>query len=297
MNGYHTPFIVAEVGGNHLGDSQRALDLIVAAHHAGADAVKFQCFEAEQMADAGKVIERGPWAGRNMVDLYWETHTPKHWFPKLFAGARACGMVPFASVFHPDDVDFMLTLGCDIFKISSFEITDTNLIAYAASKGKPLIISTGMATFEEIEQACDAAFEGSPGPAGVNVTLLKCTSAYPATAAEANLATMKAMQERLIWLGAPDFGLSDHTLGLGVAAAATALGASVIEKHLTIRRSDGGPDASFSLEPEEFRQMVDTCREAAQAVGEVRYGPTPAEASSLPLRRPPGGKRGDIHGL
>ena len=287
MNGYRTPFIVAEIGGNHLGDSYRAAALVDAAWQCGAEAVKFQCFEPEQMAGANKVIETGPWAGRNMVDLYGETYTPKHWFGPLLAQARALGVVPFASVFHPDDVDFLEALDCPIYKIASFELTDLDLIRHTSATGKPMIISTGMATLDEIRRAWHAASNHC-----VDMTWLKCTSAYPATAQDANLRTMVDMGRELDC----DFGLSDHSLGIGVAAAAAALGASVIEKHITIRRSDGGPDAAFSLEPDEFRQMVDACREAAMAVGEVRYGPSAAEAASVPLRRPPGGKRGDLYG-
>lgn len=287
------PFIVAEIGGNHRGNPEWAQRLVDAAADAGADGVKFQCFTPEQMIESGTMIEHGPWRGWNAVELYRSIWTPRPWFEQLFERARKRGLVPFSSVFHRDDVDFLETIGCPIYKISSFEITDTDLIVHAARTGKPMMISTGMASFDEIEQACDAAFEGSPGPAGVNVTLLKCTSAYPAPLNEANLATMNAMQERLIWLGPPDVGISDHTIGNTVAIAATALGAMVIEKHLILDRANGGPDAAFSAEPAEFAAMVKACRDAAMAVGEVRYGPSPAEAASLPLRRPSGGKRGD----
>jgi N-acetylneuraminate synthase len=286
------PFIVAEIGGNHRGNPEWARKLVDAAADAGADGVKFQCFTPEQMIDSGTMIEQGPWHGWNAVELYRSIWTPRLWFEQLFARARKRGLVPFSSVFHRDDVDFLETLDCQIYKIASFELTDTDLIAHAAATGKPMMISTGMASFEEIEQACDAAFEGSPGPAGVNVTLLKCTSAYPAPIDTADLVMMKDMEERLIWLGPPDIGLSDHTNGSTVAIAATALGATVIEKHLILDRANGGPDAAFSAEPAEFAAMVKACKEAALAIGEVRYGPTPAEASSLQFRRKPGQKRG-----
>lgn len=221
-----------------------------------------------------------------MVELYRETHTPKRWLRSLFTMVRSNGMVPFASVFHPDDVDFLMALDCGIFKISSFELTDHDLIAYTARRGRPLIISTGMANFDEI----NAAVRATAGTGAWNkTTLLKCTSAYPATTQDANLKTMVDMGRELDC----EYGLSDHTTGMGVAVAAAALGASVIEKHLTINRAEGGADAAFSIEPEEFRLMANTCRVAAMAVGEVRYGPSQAEATSLPLRRPPGGKRGD----
>lgn len=280
---YRKPWIVAELSANHLGSLERALRLVDAARDAGADAVKLQTFTPEQMAELGTVLESGPWAGRSLVDLYREAHTPREWHCPLFDRAREMGLVAFSSVFHPDDVDFLETLGCPIYKIASSEVTDHALIRHAARTGKPLIISTGMATHDEILAAAIAA-DYSP-----HLTLLKCTSAYPADASEANLTTMQ-------WLTAIPrcraFGLSDHTLGIGVAVAATALGASVIEKHLTLSRADGGPDAAFSMEPHEFAQMVTECRRAAAAIGEVRYGPTESEASSLPLRRMANGKRG-----
>lgn len=278
------PFIVAEVSANHLGRRQRALDIIVEAHKAGADAVKFQTFTPEQMVDADKFIKAGPWAGRRAIELYQEAYTPRGWHEMLFSAARACGMVAFSSPFHPDDVDFLEKLDCPIYKISSFEVTDLTLIRYAAATGKPIMISTGMASEEDVLKASVAA-DASP-----DLTLLKCTSAYPADASEANLATMQTLG---YFPCCRAFGLSDHTPGIGVAVAATALGATVIEKHLTIRRSDGGPDAAFSMEPDEFAQMVVECRRAAAAIGTVQYGPTPGEAASMLLRRKPGGKRGD----
>jgi sialic acid synthase SpsE len=292
------PFIIAEISANHLGSKQRALDIIVAAHKAGADACKFQTFTPEQMVDADKVIEAGPWAGRKAIELYQEAHTPREWHPMLFGAARACGMVPLSSVFHPDDVDYLETLDCPIYKISSMEALDRPLIERAASTGKAMIMSMGMATWDEMAQALTyahlarmcAGFE-TPG----QMTLLKCTSAYPAKASEANLATMDDMRKTVnIHNGhVADVGLSDHTPGIGVAVAATALGATVIEKHLTLSRADGGPDAAFSMEPDEFAQMVIECRRAAAAIGTVQYGPTPGEAASMLLRRKPGGKRGD----
>jgi len=275
------PMIVAEIGGNHLGSFQRALALITSAKEAGADAVKFQCFTPEQMADPGVMIESGPWAGRELLDLYRETHTPRDWFHDLFAWARCCGLIPFASVFHPDDVDFLETLHCPIYKISSFELTDLKLIKHAASKDKLMILSTGMATWQEIEDAywttgtCQATF-------------LKCTSAYPSEASAANLRAMVHMGGKL----GVDVGLSDHSLTTAIPVAAAVLGASVIEKHLTINRSDGGPDASFSLEPAEFASMVRDVRAAVAALGKVTFGPNEAEISSLPFRRMSGGKRG-----
>lgn len=280
------PMIVAEIGGNHLGRFDRAMELIQAAKNAGADAVKFQCFTPEQMADPGVKIESGPWAGRDLLDLYRETHTPREWFPRLFLEVENHGMTPFASVFHPDDVDFLEALDCQIYKISSFEITDLPLIRHAAKTGKRIIISTGMATRGEIFKAVDAA--GGLGMAPMP-TLLKCTSAYPAGTKDANLNTMKTLAG--LW-GWKNVGLSDHSLTTVIPVAAAVLGASVIEKHLTIDRADGGPDAAFSLNPDEFACMVRDVRAAVEALGEVKFGPSYSEASSLPFRRKSGGKRG-----
>jgi pseudaminic acid synthase len=281
------PFIVAEMSANHLGSLDRAREIIEVAADMGADAIKLQTFNPDQMCAADKIIETGPWAGRNAVDLYREAQTPREWHQQLFEWGKENGLVVFSSPFHRDDVDFLETLDCPIYKIASFEVTDTSLISHAAFTGKPLIISTGMATREEIREAIAAANDcpiGTPTP-----VLLKCTSAYPADATEANLATMVDMNK--LW--GVDIGLSDHTPGHAVAVAATALGAIVIEKHLTLSRKDGGPDAGFSMEPYEFQQMVKACREAAAAIGTVQYGPTPGEAASMLLRRKPGGKRGD----
>lgn len=276
------PFIVAELSANHLGSLDRAMRIIEAASVAGADAIKLQTFNPEQMVDADKVIVSGPWAGRNAQDLYRQAQTPREWHEPLFEKARSLGLMAFSSVFHPDDVDFLETLGCPIYKIASFELTDLALVAYAAGTGKPLIISTGMATEKEIEAAICAVDDANPG----DLTLLKCTSSYPADPADANLNTMVAMMRFGV-----EVGLSDHTLGCGVAVAATALGASVIEKHLTLSRADGGLDAAFSMEPTEFAQMVTECRRAHAALGTVHYGPVPCETSSLELRRSSGGKR------
>lgn len=281
--------IVAEISANHLGSLGRAVAIIEAAAAAGADAVKFQTFTPEQMVGPDLVISAGPWAGRHAIELYREAHTPRGWHDALFDRAHALGLVAFSSVFHPDDVDFLQALGCPLYKISSFELTDQLLIRYAARTGKPLVISTGMASFEEITAAVEAA-QGCQ-----DLTLLKCTSAYPARPAEANLVAGQALSgyhfgrisQGLKW------GLSDHTMGIGVAVAAAALGATMIEKHLTLTRADGGLDAGFSMEPAEFAQLVLECRCAAEAIGEVRYGPTAAEAPYLSLRRQPGAKRGE----
>lgn len=287
--------IVAEISANHLGSYERAVRLVETAAAVGADCVKFQTFTPEQMVDEDLVLDIGPWEGRKAIDLYREAHTPREWHKPLFKRASELGLTPFSSVFHPDDVAFLETLDCPIYKISSFEITDLALIRAAARTGKPIVISTGMASNAEIDRAVIAAY-----PAGCrDLTLLKCTSAYPAPESEANLATMVDLPRGsgvlVDGVRKPTaYGLSDHTLGIGVAVAAVALGASMIEKHLTLRRADGGPDAAFSMEPEEFAQLVTECRRAAAALGTVRYGPTASEHSNVALRRRSGGKRGTL---
>jgi sialic acid synthase SpsE len=211
-----------------------------------------------------------------MRDLYRGAWTPWEWFPGLFDYARAHRIDCFASVFDHESLAFLERLNCPRYKIASFEIVDLPLIEAVAKTGKPIVISTGMATWDEIIGAFWAT-----APTG-DVTLLKCTSAYPATAASANLDAMRGVRRF------PRFfkpGLSDHTLGLVVPVAATALGATMIEKHITLSRADGGPDAAFSSEPHEFKAMVDACREAALAIGKVTYGPTDAERPSLQFRR------------
>ena len=270
------PTIIAEISCNHLGSLDRALELILMARYVGADAVKLQCWSQSQMvADPTYKIEAGTWAGRNLYDLYQEAWTPWEWFPTLFDYARSIGIECFSSVFDVSALAYLEFLRCPRYKIASFEIVDLPLIRAVVRTGKPIIISTGMASREEIGSAWDEATQ-----ADNDVTILKCTSAYPASAASANLATMERFQSHRV-----KCGVSDHTLGLVVPIAATALGATMIEKHLTLKRADGGPDAAFSSEPEEFRAMVHTCREAAHARGIVRYGPTEEEESSLQFRR------------
>lgn len=276
------PMIVAELSANHLGSLDRALALVDAAAKAGADAVKLQTFTPEQMCQANVVLQDGTWAGTTLLDLYKQAHTPRSWHAPLFERAKRLGMLAFSSVFHPDDVDFLEGLECPIYKIASFELTDLKLIRHAAVRGKPMMMSTGMATAEEVYAALNTAREFGAG----QLTLLKCTSAYPAPIEECNLRAMDML--RYAWC---EVGLSDHTPGIGVAIGAVALGAKVIEKHLTLRRADGGLDASFSMEPQEFALMVTECRRVAAALGEAKLGPTASEAASMALRRPPGGMR------
>lgn len=267
------PFIIAELSCNHLGSLDRAMRLVQAAADAGADAVKLQTWW--QMALPGYVIESGPWAGRDLAALYDECATPWEWHKPIFDRCRELGMVGFSSVFDVESLEFLESLGCPIYKIASFEIIDLPLIRAVAATGKPMIISTGMATHDEIQDAATAA-------EGVDLTLLRCVSAYPAPLSAANLWSMTALGT---FPCCTAYGLSDHTLGTTAAIAAVALGATVIEKHLTLSRADGGPDASFSAEPDEFAAMVKACREAHQALGSVHYGPTEAERGSLQFRR------------
>ena len=256
--------IVAEMSCNHLGSLDRAFAIVDAAANAGATHVKLQCWTPGTMCVSDYVIPSGPWRGRQMRDLYEQCFTPWAWFRPLFDRISLRGMTPFASAFDLGAVDFLESIGCPIHKVSSFEITDLRLIKHMAQTGKPIVLSTGSATFDEIGSAFSAACYG----AEPDVTILKCTSAYPAPIEDANLVAMKALGAHFPC----DYGLSDHTEGIGVAIAAAALGATMIEKHLTLWRSDGGPDAGFSMEPAEFARMSAACRSARKALGTVKYG-------------------------
>lgn len=260
-------FIIAELSANHNGSIENAIATIQAAAEAGADAIKLQTYTADTITldhdGPGFVIEEGLWKGRKLYDLYKEAHTPWDWHESLFQTARDLGLVCFSSPFDPTAVDLLESLDNPIYKVASFEITDIPLIEYIASKGKPVVISTGIATEEDIELALNACRRMDNN----QVTLLKCTSAYPAPVEEANLLTMVDMKERF---GVPT-GLSDHTMGHAVAAAAVALGATMVEKHFILDRSMGGVDSAFSMEPAEFRAMVDQIRLTEAALGSVTY--------------------------
>lgn len=247
------PYIVAELSANHLGSFSRALKIMKAAADAGADAVKLQTYQPEKIAIPGMRLETGPWKGRALLDLYEEAQTPRAWHKPLFDYGRELGIEVFSSAFSPDDVDFLETLDCPAYKIASFEIVDLGLIRHAALTGKPVIISTGMASERDILAAKDAAPEA---------TFLHCVSGYPTPMGEANLTRI-----RDLWmLTDGDVGFSDHTLGSTAAIAAVAIGAVLVEKHLTLERADGGPDAAFSAEPAEFAQMVKGCHDAWEAM-------------------------------
>lgn len=277
----HPPYVIAEMSGNHNGDIKRAFALLEAAKKAGADAVKLQTYTADTITidhnGPGFRIEGGLWDGRTLYELYQEAHTPWDWHPQLFAKARELGIAIFSSPFDSTAIEFLEELEAPAFKIASFEIVDLPLIQRAAKTGKPLIISTGMASIAELDETVRAA-----RAAGCkDLVLLKCTSTYPASPQNSNLRTIPHLRE----LFGCEVGLSDHSMGVGVSVAAVALGASVVEKHFTLDRSAGGVDASFSLEPAELASLVIETERAWQAMGQVRYGVTEAEGKSLVYRR------------
>ena len=271
------PYIVAELSGNHCGDINRAFRLIDAAKAAGADAVKLQTYTADTMTidhdGAAFVLESGPWKGRRLYELYQEAATPWDWHERLFARAADRGIDIFSTPFDATAVDFLESLKAPAYKIASFEIVDLALIERVAQTSKPMIMSTGLASFDEIDTAVAWA--------GGEALVLHCVSGYPAPAREMNLQTM----QHLAAMFDVPAGLSDHTLGTAVAVAAVALGACLIEKHFTLDRSDGGPDAAFSLEPAELKSLVDDCHTAWAALGEVRYAETESERPQRDLRR------------
>jgi pseudaminic acid synthase len=279
----HPPLVIAEMSGNHNQSLERALAIVDAAAEAGAHALKLQTYTADtitlnvrggdfEIRDQGSL-----WVGQNLHDLYAKAHTPWEWHGPIMERARQRGMLCFSSPFDESAVDFLEELGAPAYKIASFENNHLPLIRKAAATGKPLIISTGMASLGELEQAVAAAREAGCR----DLVLLKCTSTYPATPANTNIRTIPHLRE----LFGCQVGLSDHTMGLGVALAATALGATVIEKHFTLSRAEGGVDSAFSLEPQELAALVQESERAWQSLGHVRYGPTEAERKSLQFRR------------
>lgn len=275
-------YVVAELSANHRQDFEQAVALVRAAHAAGADAVKLQTYTPDTLTiDSDKDyfrIEKGtPWEGRTLHDLYGQAYTPWEWQPRLKDLAEDLGLHLFSSVFDSSAVDFLERMDVPAYKISSFELVDLPLIKQAAATRKPVILSTGMGTLEEIAEAVATARDS--GAAGI--ALLKCTSAYPATPDEMHLRTVPHLADTF----QVPVGLSDHTLGFAVAAAAVALGACIVEKHLTLSRSTPGPDSAFSLEPEEFRAMVNAIRAVERARGGVHYGASKSEIATRKLRR------------
>jgi pseudaminic acid synthase len=271
--------VVAELSANHGGSLAKALELVDAAASAGAHAVKIQTWHKDLMVLAkGLVLERGPWAGRNLAELYDEAHTPWDWHGPIFERARARGMEPLTSVFDLESLMFLeAEHALPAYKVASFELIDLQLIRAIAKTGKPMILSTGMASRVEVQEAVQAA---QVAGRGTDITVLRCTSAYPASAQHANLRTMQHMASSL----GVRVGLSDHTQGTGVAIAAAALGARMIEKHLKLEAGSGLDDA-FSCTPDTLAQICSAVQDAAAAPGEVSYGPTIGEAPQLELRR------------
>jgi pseudaminic acid synthase len=279
----HRPYVIAEMSGNHNQSLDRALAIVDAAADAGADAIKLQTYTAETMTldstAPGFVIDdpKSLWAGRQLYQLYEEAHTPWDWHEAIFERATARGLHAFSTPFDETAVDFLETLDVPAYKIASFECTDLPLIRKVAATGKPMIISTGMATLAEIDETVRTARAAG----AKHIVLLKCTSTYPATPENTNLATIPVLRQAF----GCEVGLSDHTMGCGAAIAAVALGAVVVEKHFTLARADGGVDATFSLEPAELALLRTETERAWQAMGGVVFGGTAAEKKSLAFRR------------
>lgn len=279
----HPPFIIAEMSGNHNQSLDRAMELVEAAANSGVHALKLQTASPDGLTldvDSPEFLiddPVSPWHGRNLYQLYKEAVTPWEWHKPIFDRCNELGLTVFSSPFELSAIDLLEELDSPCYKIASFELVDLPLVRKAAATGKPLIISTGMATVSDIHDAVQAA----KGEGNDNIILLKCTSSYPATAADANIATIPHLREMF----GLQVGLSDHTLGIGVPCAAAALGATVIEKHFTLRREDGGVDSTFSLEPQEFVELVKESERAWASVGKVVYGGAAVEQKSLKFRR------------
>jgi len=278
-----TPFIIAEMSGNHNQSLDRALAIVDAAAAAGAHAIKLQTYTADTMTlalDEGEFFINDPqslWVGQSMHALYSKAHTPWEWHAPIMKRAASKELMCFSSPFDESAVDFLETLEAPAYKIASFECVDLPLVRRAASTGKPLIISTGMATIPEIGEAVEVARSAGCK----DLVLLKCTSTYPASPENSHVRTIAHMRE----LFGCEVGLSDHTMGIGAAVAAVAFGATVIEKHFCLSRAEGGVDSAFSLEPSEFASLVIETERAWEAIGEIRYGPTEAEEKARLRRR------------
>lgn len=282
-HGRFRPFLIAELSGNHNQSLPRALQLVDAAAEAGAHAVKIQTYTADTMtldiSDGEFRIndESSLWKGKTLYQLYQEAHTPWEWHKPIFDRCRERGMIGFSTPFDHSAVEFLESLDVPCYKIASFENTDLPLIRKVAATRKPLIISTGMATLAELDEAVTTARAAGAR----DLILLKCTSSYPASPENSNVCTIPQLKA----LFHCEAGLSDHTMGIGAAIASVALGGTVIEKHFTLRRADGGVDSAFSLEPDEFRGLAVETERAWQALGEVAFGPTETERKSLAFRR------------
>jgi N-acetylneuraminate synthase len=279
----YPPFIVAEMSGNHNQSLESAFKIVEAAAMAGAHAVKLQTYTADTItidADSGDFFIDDPeslWKGQSLYKLYQQAYTPWEWHGPIFKRCRELGVIAFSTPFDETAVDFLESLNVPAYKIASFENNHLPLIKKVALTGKPIIISTGMATDAEIQEAIDTARENGCR----DIILLKCTSTYPATPENTNLMTIPDMRDRF----RVNVGISDHTLSIGVSIAAVALGAVMIEKHLTVSRLEGGVDAAFSLEPREMKSLVEEAGKSWQALGQVHYGPVDEEKPSLRFRR------------
>ncbi|MFG6106701.1 pseudaminic acid synthase [Leptothoe sp. EHU-05/26/07-4] len=279
----HEPFIVAEMSGNHNQSLERALKLVEAAAAAGVHALKLQTYTADTMTldlDQGEFFINDPnslWQGSSLYQLYQQAYTPWSWHHAIFDKCKELGIISFSTPFDATAVDFLESLNVPCYKIASFENTDIPLIRKVASTGKPTIISTGMATVAELDETVHVAREAGCQ----DLVLLKCTSTYPAPPEDTNILTIPHLRN----LFDVQVGLSDHTMGIGVSVASVALGATFIEKHFTLSRADGGVDSAFSMEPSEMSQLVTETKQAWQALGRIRYGPTQVEKKSLAFRR------------
>ncbi|MGH1422189.1 MAG: pseudaminic acid synthase [Hyphomonas sp.] len=279
----HEPFIIAEMSGNHNGSLQRAKDIVKAAAETGVDCLKFQTYTAETMTldlHTDDFVIRDPkslWDGRQLYELYGEAYTPWEWHKELFDYAKSLGVLSFSTPFDLSAVEFLETLDVPMYKIASFELTHIPLIRRVAQTGKPMIMSTGMASKEDIALAIETAQQNGAS----EIAILKCTSAYPADASDANLQTIADMQETY----GVEVGLSDHTLGTGVAVASIVHGATIVEKHFTLSREEGGVDADFSLEPWEMKLLKEETSRAWQSRGKVHYSGTDNEQNSKQFRQ------------
>src|SRR5699024_6857786 len=281
--GKNRPFIIAEMSGNHNQSLERALEIVEKAAKTGVDALKIQTYTPDTMTLDVKrdefVIKDNDnlWKDKTLYDLFEEAHTPWEWHKPIFDKCKELGIIGFSSPFDETAVEFLEKLEVPLYKVASFEVTHLPLIKKIAKTGKPIIISTGMATINEIKDAVYTARQHG----AKDIILLKCTSTYPASAADSHIATIPHMKE----LFGCEVGLSDHTLGIGVAVASVVLGGTVIEKHFTLNREDGGVDAAFSLEPAEMSHLVDEVHRANESIGKIRYQPTEKEEKSRKRRR------------
>ena len=282
--GTHTkPFIIAEMSGNHNQSLEKALSLVELAAQSGADALKIQTYTADTITldvDTDEFYisnENSLWKGQSLYNLYKQAYTPWEWHKQIFDKAKELGLIAFSSPFDESAVDFLENLSVPAYKIASFENIDIPLIKKVAKTGKPIIISTGMASIAELDEAVRTVLNDGNN----QIILLKCTSTYPASPENSNLATIPHLKQ----LFNVEVGLSDHTMGIGVSVASVALGATVIEKHFTNSREEGGVDSTFSMEPHEFKLLVEESKKAWQGIGQIKYGPTKAEEKNLNDRR------------